>query len=156
MSTPCTLLKFEVDNRGPEWYSDFKVNIAISWCGLYWCFRILLVWDSHNNLHLVIIFFQIDVVVRYDLGPDQRDKFIREAKIMTGLHHEYIMKFYGAVILGPYAHSVGLVCWHVLLLFMFSEYRFWRLLLTSEVTGSKLERKILFRLKSQKKGARVV
>ena len=56
------------------------------------------------------MFLQTDVVVRYDLGPDQRDLFIREAKIMQGLHHEYIMKFYGAVILGPYAHSVALVC----------------------------------------------
>lgn len=28
---------------------------------------------------------------------------------MTGLQHEYIMKFYGAVILGSYADSVGLV-----------------------------------------------
>ena len=52
--------------------------------------------------------FQIDVCLRYDFGPAQRDSFIREAKIMTGLHHEYIMKFYGAVVLGSYAHSVGL------------------------------------------------
>lgn len=52
---------------------------------------------------------QIDVVLRYDLGPAQRELFIREAKIMTGLQHEYIMKFYGAVILGSYADSVGLV-----------------------------------------------
>ena len=28
---------------------------------------------------------------------------------MASLHHEYIMKFYGAVILGSYADSVGLV-----------------------------------------------
>ena len=56
------------------------------------------------------MFLQIDVVLRYDLGPDQRDLFIREAKIMTGLHHEYIIKFHGAVILGSYAHSVALVC----------------------------------------------
>ena len=35
---------------------------------------------------------------------------MREAKIMTGLHHEYIIEFYGAVVLGPYAHSVGVVC----------------------------------------------
>ena len=28
---------------------------------------------------------------------------------MTGLHHDYIMKFYGAVILGSYTDSVGLV-----------------------------------------------
>lgn len=52
---------------------------------------------------------QIDVVLRCDLGTVQRDLFVREAKMMTGLDHEYIMKFYGAVILGPYAHSVGLV-----------------------------------------------
>ena len=54
-------------------------------------------------------FHQVDVVVRFDLGPTQRELFIREAKIMTGLHHDYIMKFYGAVILGSYTDSVGLV-----------------------------------------------
>jgi len=56
-----------------------------------------------------ITFLQIDVVLRCDLGPANRELFVREAKIMSGLDHEYIMKFYGAVILGPYAHSVGLV-----------------------------------------------
>ena len=61
---------------------------------------------SCNNY---IIFLQIDVVLRCDLGPTHRELFVREAKIMSGLDHEYIMKFYGAVILGPYAHSVGLV-----------------------------------------------
>ena len=48
-------------------------------------------------------------MLRFDSVPVQRELFIREAKIMTGLHHEYIMKFYGAIVLGPYAHSVGLV-----------------------------------------------
>ncbi|XP_022787935.1 uncharacterized protein LOC111327889 isoform X1 [Stylophora pistillata] len=50
----------------------------------------------------------VDVVLRFDFGPAQRELFIREAKIMTCLSHEYIMKFYGAVILGSYADSVGL------------------------------------------------
>lgn len=48
-------------------------------------------------------------MVRFDFVPVQRELFIREAKIMTDLHHEYIMKFYGAIVLGPYAYSVGLV-----------------------------------------------
>ncbi|XP_078371564.1 uncharacterized protein LOC144655214 isoform X2 [Oculina patagonica] len=58
-------------------------------------------WTQNRN--------KIDVVLRYDLGPAQRELFIREAKIMASLQHEYIMKFYGAVILGSYADSVGLV-----------------------------------------------
>lgn len=49
-------------------------------------------------------------MVRFDFIPVQRELFIREAKIMAVLHHEYIMKFYGAIVLGPYACSVGLVC----------------------------------------------
>lgn len=57
--------------------------------------------QTHNN--------KIKVVVRYDSIPDHRELFVREAKIMTGLHHEYIIEFYGAVVLGPYAHSVGVV-----------------------------------------------
>ena len=53
--------------------------------------------------------FQIDVVLRYDLDPAQRESFIREAKLLAGLQHEYIMKCFGAVILGSYADSVALV-----------------------------------------------
>ena len=63
----------------------------------------------HMSTNSCFFFHQVDVVVRFDLGPTQRELFIREAKIMTGLHHDYIMKFYGAVILGSYTDSVGLV-----------------------------------------------
>lgn len=40
---------------------------------------------------------------------------------MAGLQHEYIMKFYGAVILGSYADSVGLVTIFVLLPYTFRD-----------------------------------
>ena len=53
--------------------------------------------------------FQFDVVLRYDLSPGHRELFIREAKILAGLQHEYIMKCFGVVILGSYADSVALV-----------------------------------------------
>ena len=61
------------------------------------------------NSQLSDFLFQIDVVLRYDLGPAQRESFIREAKILVGLQHEYIMKFFGVVILGSYADSLALV-----------------------------------------------
>ncbi|XP_020625773.1 focal adhesion kinase 1-like [Orbicella faveolata] len=52
---------------------------------------------------------KIDVVLRYDLDSAQRKSFIREAKILAGVQHEYIMKCFGVVILGSYADSVALV-----------------------------------------------
>lgn len=69
------------------------------------------------NSQLSDFLFQIDVVLRYDLGPAQRESFIREAKLLAGLQHEYIMKCFGVVILGSYADSVALVLTACFILF---------------------------------------
>lgn len=74
------------------------------------------------NSQLSSFLFQIGVVLRYDLDPAQRESFIREAKTLAILQHEYIMKCYGVVILGSYAASVGLVLTPYYILFAFEYY----------------------------------
>jgi len=74
------------------------------------------------NSQLSSFLFQIGVVLRYDLDPAQRESFIREAKTLASLQHEYIMKCYGVVILGSYADSVGLVLTAYYILFTLDDY----------------------------------
>lgn len=69
------------------------------------------------NSPLSDFLFQIDVVLRYDLSPPQRELFIREAKILADLQYEYIMKCFGVVILGSYADSIALVLTAFFILF---------------------------------------
>lgn len=77
---------------------------------------------THCNSQLSSFLFQIDVVLRYDLDPAQRVSFIREAKTLASLQHEYIMKCYGVVIVGTYADSVGLVLTAYYILFALDNY----------------------------------